>query len=228
MVKNNISNIKERIALICPRINREPKSVTIVAIIKGRSLEEIEAVAQAGIVDIGENRVQEALAKYSTMRPEVENSLFHWHMVGHLQTNKVKLAVKIFDLIHSVDSLALAEEINKESAKVNKVQDILFQVNISGEATKFGFSDQEVMEAIPEIGKLKNINLKGLMAIAPLVAEPEKARPYFRILRELRDRINQLTNRQLTILSMGMTDDFEVAVEEGSNMLRLGRAIFEE
>jgi pyridoxal phosphate enzyme (YggS family) len=150
-------------------------------------------------------------------------------MVGHLQTNKVKDAVKIFDLIQSVDSLHLAEEIDKQAAKINKIQDILIEVKTSPEATKFGLQLEVVIEVIKGITKLKNLNIKGLMTIAPIVDNPEKARPYFRLLRELGDKINEsrITNHESRILSMGMTDDFEVAIEEGANMVRLGRAIFD-
>jgi len=147
-------------------------------------------------------------------------------LVGHLQTNKVKDAVRIFDLIQSVDSLRLAAEIDKQAAKINKIQDILIEIKTSPEATKFGLKPNAAIEVIKEIAQLKNINMKGLMTIAPLVDEPEKTRPYFRQLRELRDYLRAM-NYELGILSMGMTDDFEVAIEEGSNMVRIGRAIFE-
>jgi pyridoxal phosphate enzyme (YggS family) len=149
-------------------------------------------------------------------------------MVGHLQANKVKYAVKLFDLIQSVDSLRLAEEINKESAKINKIQDILLEVKTSPEATKFGLMSEGAVEVIKEISRLKNIRIQGLMTIAPIVDNPQLARPYFRMLRDLRDKICQLpfANYHLPILSMGMTDDFEVAIEEGATMVRIGRAIF--
>jgi pyridoxal phosphate enzyme (YggS family) len=150
-------------------------------------------------------------------------------MVGHLQTNKVKDAVKIFGLIQSVDSLHLAREIDRQAAKINKIQDILIEVKTSPEATKFGLKPDEAVEVMKEIAELKNISIKGLMTIAPIVDNPGKTRPYFRLLRELRDKINELRtpNSELQTLSMGMTDDFEVAIEEGSNMVRVGRAIFE-
>jgi pyridoxal phosphate enzyme (YggS family) len=151
-------------------------------------------------------------------------------MVGHLQTNKVKEAVKIFDLIHSVDSLYLAREIDKQAATVNKIPGILLQVKTSPEATKFGVKPEETIELIKEIAKLKNVKIRGLMTIGPAVDNPEKARPYFRVLRELKDKINDLrfTSCELRILSMGMSDDFEIAIEEGATMIRLGRVIFGE
>jgi hypothetical protein len=150
-------------------------------------------------------------------------------MVGHLQSNKAKEAVKIFDLIHSVDSLHLAQEINKQAANIGKIQDILIEIKTSPEATKFGLKPEEAVGVMQEITRLKNIKVKGLMTIAPLVDDPEGTRQYFRQLREIRDRISYelRTPSSELILSMGMTDDFEVAIEEGADMIRLGRAIFE-
>ncbi len=223
MIKDNVLKIKERIAIICTKIKQDPGLITIVAVSKGRTVQQIREAIEAGITDIGENRVREALIKYNELI--THNSKLRtikWHMVGHLQTNKVKDAVRIFDLIQSVDSIRLASEMDKQAAKINKIQDILVEVKVSPEATKFGFEPEEVIKATKEISQFKNLNIKGLMTIAPIVDDPEKARPYFRMLKELKDRING----QL-ILSMGMTDDFEAAIEEGSNMVRLGRAIFE-
>jgi hypothetical protein len=217
MIKDNIRKIKEQI----------PNAITIVAVTKGRTVDEIKETIEAGIRDIGENRVNEAVIKYEQLR--TMNYQLRTHMVGHLQTNKVKDAVRSFDLIQSVDSLHLAVEIDKQAAKINKLQDILIEVKTSGEAAKFGLKPDEVIEVIKEIAKLKNINIKGLMTIAPIVDNPEKTRVYFKMLRELKESINtiHLTQYPIQILSMGMTDDFAVAIEEGSNMVRLGRAIFE-
>ncbi len=231
MVSENISKVRDRISYICSKINRDPNSINIVAISKERTVEQIREAIVAGITDIGENRVQEATGKYDDMRDAMSDKQLKWHMVGHLQTNKAKVAVKIFDLIQSVDSLRVAFEIDRQAAKINKVQDILVEVNTSSFATKFGIKSNEAIEIIKEIAKLKNIKIKGLMTIAPLVDNPEKTRPHFRMLREIRDKINELNEQnglnELNVLSMGMTDDFAVAVEEGSNMVRLGRAIFE-
>ena len=238
MIQDNIKKIKENIVLSCQKIDRDPKDITLVAITKTATMEEIKQVLDLGLFDIGENKIQEAVLKFSRL------STVKWHMVGHLQTNKVKEAVKIFDLIHSVDSIRVAEEIDKQASNINKIQDILVQVNASVEASKFGIKPQEAIEIIKEIAKLKNLNIKGLMTIVPIVDNPEQVRPYCRMLRELKDRINQLilrqaqdtslkdteqsrsANNQLTILSMGMTDDYQVAIEEGATMIRLGRAIF--
>ncbi len=229
MVKANILKLKERISYICSKINQDPSSITIVAVSKGRAPSQIEEALVAGITDIGENKVQEAIAKYNDMRYAICDMPIRWHMVGHLQTNKVKDAVRIFDLIQSVDSIRLAQEIDKQAAKINKIQDILIEVKTSGEATKFGLDPRAAVDAIKEIIKLKNVNLKGLMTIAPLADNPEMSRPYFRMLRKLRDGVNAISDKRYAIseLSMGMTDDFEVAIEEGATMLRIGRAIFE-
>jgi len=238
MIKEQISGIRERISSICSLIDKDPDSVTLVAVSKGRPSEQIKEVILAGINNIGENKVQEALFKINQLRstsyePPTANRqppAAKWHMVGHLQTNKAREAVRIFDLIHSVDSFKLAREIDKEAAKINKIQDILVEVNASGEITKFGLKPDEAIGVIKQIIELKNINIKGLMTIAPLLGDSEKARPYFRILRELLVKVNyelKTINYELKTLSMGMTDDFQVAIEEGSNMVRLGRAIFE-
>lgn len=229
MVKENILNIKKRIADICSRVNQAPEGITIVAVAKGRTAEQINEVIQAGITDIGENKVQEAMLKHSSVRRTPYAVQPKWHMVGHLQTNKVKEALRIFDLIQSVDSLHLAQEIDKQAAKINKIQDILIQVNTSGETTKFGLKPDGVIEFIKEITKFKNINIKGLMTIAPIADSPEKTRSCFRLLKDLSNIIKnlRLETCDLRLLSMGMTDDFQVAIEEGSNMIRLGRAIFE-
>jgi pyridoxal phosphate enzyme (YggS family) len=243
-VKDNISRVYERISLVCSQNNRSPDLITIVAVSKGRSPKQIKEAIAAGITDIGENKVQEAIQKLSDASSsfgklrtlqrrtlsevEVQPPAVKWHMVGHLQTNKAKQAVKIFDLIQSVDSVHLAVEIDKQSAKINKIQDILIELKTSPEATKSGIKLVEAKEVIKRIAGFKNINLKGLMTIAPLVDNPQKARPYFRILRELIDEINttHITPNALHILSMGMSDDFEVAIQEGSTMVRVGRAIF--
>src|SRR4030042_2041080 len=241
MIKENVSRIKQQILKVCSKINQDAGKITIIAVSKGRTLEQIEEAIDAGINDIGENRVQEALLKYnqlvgfrfsvlgSRFSPNTEHRTpIKWHMVGHLQTNKVKDAVKIFDLIQSVDSVGLTKEIDKEAAKINKIQEIFLEVKTSPEATKFGLKPEEAIEVIKEIAEFKNIKINGLMTIAPLVDDPKQTRPYFRLLRELKDKINesQVASRKLTVLSMGMSDDFEVAIEEGSNMVRIGRAIF--
>jgi len=216
MIKDNILEVRRRIEAACFRAKRDPATVKLVAVSKNRSIEEIKEASLAGINEFGENRVQEALSKYEAKLP------VRWHMVGHLQTNKVKEAVKIFDLIHSVDSERLVREINKEAQKLNKIQNILLEVKISPEATKFGLKPEEIPIAIEAIQNLKNIKMLGLMGIAPLAVDQEEARPYFKMLRGIRDSVDKRM-----ILSMGMTNDFEAAIEEGSEVIRVGRAIFE-
>lgn len=229
-VSDNISKIKEKIACVCLKSKRDKDSITIVAVSKGRATDRIRESAQAGIVDIGENRVQEAMLKYNSSQLINHGSqLIRWHMIGHLQTNKAKDAVKIFDLIQSVDSLRLAMEIDKQAFRIGKIQDVLIEVKTSCEESKTGLKADDLIEVIKKIATLNNINIQGLMTMAPLSGDPEETRPNFKALRELKERINEsrITNRQLQILSMGMSDDFQVAIEEGSNMVRLGRAIFE-
>ncbi len=244
MIKKNLLNIKERIASACVRNGREAAGVTLVCVCKNRSSGEIQQVLEAGITDIGENKVQEALLKYNQLSAKCISlpvrqaggrqalNAIKWHMVGHLQTNKVKDAVKIFDLIHSVDSLHLAWEIDKQAAKIDKVQDILIEVNISGEESKFGVEFGQLPKLVKAVSELKNVRLQGLMTMAPTADDSEKARPYFRKLRELKDQINGLNGQneinELTHLSMGMSNDFEAAIEEGATIVRIGRAIFGE
>lgn len=227
MIKENIAAVKQSIVAACARSNRGPEEITIVTVTKGRPAVEIKEVIEAGIADIGENRVQEAVLKYNQLTKQRNNEStsqrINWHLVGHLQTNKAKEAVKVFDLIHSVDSLRLAREINSQAVRINKIQDILLEIKTSPEETKYGFNPDEGIEAVKEISRLQNIRIKGLMTIAPVVDSQEQARPYFRILRELKDSIGDLR-----ILSMGMSDDFAVAIEEGATMIRIGRAIFEK
>ena len=224
MIAENIRLVRERIAKACARAGRDPAQITIVAISKNRSAEEVGEVIGAGITDIGENKLQEARLKADSRKLKA----VRWHMVGHLQSNKVKDAVKIFDLIHSVDSEDLAQEIDNQAAKISKVQDILIQVNTSAEESKFGLRPKQVAETISIMRGLKNIRISGLMTIAPLVSDPEKVRLYFRALRELRDKIIELRLMTYDLrLSMGMSDDFEVAIEEGADIVRIGRAIYE-
>ncbi|MFA5275960.1 MAG: YggS family pyridoxal phosphate-dependent enzyme [Candidatus Omnitrophota bacterium] len=229
MIKDNIGKVRERIAAVCAKIGRNPEDITIVAISKGRPAEAIKEVVDSGICDIGENKVQEALLKYYAIN-ELNISTLRWHMVGHLQSNKVKDAVRIFDLIQSVDSLHLAQEIDKQAAKINKLQDVLVEIKTSPEESKSGITPRAAVGLINEIVKLKNVRIKGLMTIAPIVDEAQKAREYFQELKEFKEKIDSfhLEACSMRFLSMGMTDDYEAAIEEGSNMLRLGRAIFNE
>ncbi len=216
MIKENIERVRGRIAQVCTRIKADPDKITVICVTKGRSFVQIQEAISFGLKDIGENRVQEALEKYEQI-PGLT-----WHMIGHLQSNKVKEALKIFDLIHSVDTVSLAQEINQQAVRINKIQDVFLEVKTSGEAAKFGFSPQALSDTCAEIIKLKNIKIKGLMTIAPVVSDAKEARPYFAQLRQLRDKLNPGW-----LLSMGMSDDFQAAIEEGADIIRLGRAIFE-
>ncbi|PIQ88288.1 MAG: YggS family pyridoxal phosphate-dependent enzyme [Candidatus Omnitrophica bacterium CG11_big_fil_rev_8_21_14_0_20_42_13] len=230
-VKDNILGINNEISSLCLRINRDLESIKLIAVTKEVGPAEILLAIESGITDIGENKVQEALNKYNILNTQYSmlNTL-KWHMIGHLQTNKAKDAVKIFDLIHSVDSLRLADEINKQAEKIDKIQDILIEVNTSGEKTKFGLTADEAVEVVKKAAELKSIRIQGLMTIAPLSDNPESSRPYFRILRELRGKLNELraTNYELRILSMGMSQDYKIAIEEGATMIRVGRVIFKQ
>jgi pyridoxal phosphate enzyme (YggS family) len=216
-IQANIREVQRRITQACERSLRSLGEITLVAVTKGVETSAIRAAFDSGIRDFGENRVQEAegkIAQLSDLKPAVT-----WHMVGHLQSNKAKAAVELFDIIHSVDSVRLAEILSR---RAQKTLPVLLEVNVSGEVTKAGFSLGELVVAVKEIGQLPNLKLMGLMTVAPVTTEPEAVRPVFRKLRELRDSLG------LKHLSMGMTDDFEVAIEEGATMLRIGRAIFGE
>lgn len=216
-IEQNIRKLKLRIAMACERARRSPDEVTLVAVTKTIKIPAIEAAFDAGIRNFGENRVQEAKPKIEQL--ESLGSHLTWHLVGHLQTNKAKTAAEIFDIIHSVDSLRLAEILNDRSRKRLPV---LIQVNVSAETSKSGFPLPEVDKAIKQITRLPNIQIEGLMTIAPWVSDAEEVRPVFRQLRQLRDTLG------LSHLSMGMSDDFEVAIEEGATLVRIGRLIFGE
>jgi pyridoxal phosphate enzyme (YggS family) len=214
-IETNIRDVQGRMARACERSRRLPDEITLVAVTKGFETKAIRVAFDSGIRNFGENRVQEAegkIAQLSALRPAVA-----WHMVGHLQSNKAKVAVELFDIIHSVDSVRLAEILNR---RVLEPFPVLLEVNVSGEVTKSGFSLDEVAAAVKEIRQLSNLKLMGLMTVAPFVSDPEEVRPVFQRLRELRDLL------ELKHLSMGMTDDFEVAIEEGATIIRIGRAIF--
>jgi pyridoxal phosphate enzyme (YggS family) len=212
-----------RIAAASKRRGVEAGPVRLVCVTKGIPIGLIEEAIGLGVKDIGENRVQEAESKYRAIGSKVV-----WHLIGHLQTNKVKDAVKLFSLIHSVDSEKLASEIDAQARKISKVQDILVEVNISGEDGKYGITPAKVGDFIRKTVNYPNISILGLMGMAPLVNDPELARPYFRDLRCIFDKVKSegITNVDMKYLSMGMSQDFEVAVEEGSNMVRIGSAIF--
>ena len=219
----NINKIKQRIAAAATRCNRAPESIKLLAVTKTVPLPAIEQAIEAGITVLGENYVQEAKEKIAVIGQRAS-----WHMIGHLQTNKAKYTVNLFDYIHSVDRLELAAEINKRARLIARKINILIEINVSGEKTKNGITASEAIELIKNVSMLENVSVKGLMTMAPYSTNPENSRPYFSELRNLRNKIisEGITNIQMEELSMGMTDDFEIAIEEGATIVRIGRAIF--
>lgn len=222
-LKARLESLHERIALAASRAGRSSSDVTLVAVVKTVPAELIENAIEAGVTHVGENRVQEASQKFDSIRRKVT-----WHMVGHLQRNKVKRALEIFDVIQSVDSVRLARAISERAVAARRAVDVLLEVNTSEEETKYGFRPDELCEAMEQICQLEGLHTRGLMTVGPLVNKPEEARESFVLLRDLRDRISALAlgNVGMNVLSMGMTNDFEVAIEEGATMIRVGTAIF--
>ncbi len=222
-IKDNISNIRQRIDSACHQAGRDPQSVHLLAVSKKKPLADIEEAAAAGQKMIGENYVQEFVAKYDDCTADVD-----WHYIGALQSNKVKQLRGKVAMIHSVDRLSLAKEINKQWAKCDRPVEILIQVNIGAEATKAGVSADDLEELVRQIAELPNLRIRGLMAIPPHSADPEESRHWFRAMRQLADSIAELGLPDVSMkeLSMGMSDDFEIAIEEGATMIRIGTAIF--
>jgi PLP dependent protein len=224
-IADNFRTVTSRIASATKRAGRDPSSVRLIVVTKTVDVEIIRHVVAAGALALGENRVQEAKEKIEKL-----GNIARWHLIGRLQTNKAKYAVKLFDLIHSVDSLELAKELDKQAAKTGKVQDILIEVSIAGEAAKAGVAMQDVTTLVREAAKLKNISIKGLMTMPPYSENPEDSRPFFRKLRDLAETMIKegMPSVSMKELSMGMSGDFEVAIEEGATMVRVGTAIFGE
>ncbi len=217
--------IRSKIELAAGRRGIDAKSVKLICVTKNANLDRIEEAIGLGLADMGENRVQEAVIKHKS----IGNKAI-WHLIGHLQTNKVKDAVKIFSLIQSVDSIRLAREIDSRAREASKIQDILVEVNISGEDRKFGVAPDAAPNFVKEVSLYPNIHIAGLMGMAPLVENQEDARVYFKRLKNIFDVLSSMdiANAEMKWLSMGMSQDFEVAIEEGSNMVRIGSAIFKE
>ena len=224
---NNLKEIYREMAHAAMRAGREPSKVKLIAVTKTVDIDLIKKAVDIGLREFGENRVQEAQKKIKNEKLSVMTERIHWHLIGHLQKNKVKTAVGLFDLVHSVDSLELAEEIDSQAAKINKKQRVLIQVKLSEEETKYGVAENDLFGLARKIIALGNLKLEGLMTIPPFFDEPERARPYFRKLSELRNKLEKEGFR-LPELSMGMSNDFEVAIEEGATMVRVGTAIFGE
>jgi len=224
-VAENIEKIRKRVERAARHAGRDPEGITIVAVTKTVDVERIQEAVSAGITLLGENRVQEAGDKIRRMGKSVQ-----WHMIGHLQTNKAREAADLFDMVHSVDSLRAADALNEEAGKLGKPLPVLVQVNISGEKSKSGVNAEETMTLIQSMAGMGNLKVQGLMTLPPYDEDPEKFRWVFRRLREMRDRIHQtgIPGVRMTHLSMGMSHDFETAVEEGATLIRIGTAIFGE
>jgi len=228
MIQDRILRLQSHISSICQRLGRNPKEIILVGVTKIASVEGIEEAIACGVTHIAENKVQEAQKKLPALKKTFPRVTFH--MIGHLQTNKVKAALELFDMIQSVDSLKLAQEIEKQAKKLERYVDILVQVNTSGEEQKYGIDPEHVFPLIEEIAKFKWVRMRGLMAMAPLTDDKKMIRNSFRELKEIRDKVAEIfqgfPNVEMKYLSMGMTDDYGIAIEEGSNMLRIGRGIF--
>ena len=221
MVRENWIRLQERIHAACGGCGRDPSEIRIVGVTKGVPLPLIEEGLSLGLKEVGENRIQEAKEKL----PHLSSGILR-HMVGHLQTNKVKEAVGLFDLIHSVDSERVASALNEAAGKMGKAQSVLIEVNISGEPSKFGVSSGSVEEILNRLEALKHLRVEGLMALAPQSKDPEIPRRVFRSLRRLMEGLNAQGFKNLRHLSMGMSQDYPIAIEEGATLLRIGRAIF--
>ena len=223
MVKENLQEVEKKIEEACRRAGRNRSEVTLIAVSKTKPVSMLQEAYSAGIREFGENKVQEMMDKYDVLPDDI-----HWHMIGHLQRNKVKYLMGKAALIHSVDSLRLAEEISAQSVRHQVVTDILIEVNIAGEETKFGTDREEAISLVEEASRLPGIHICSLMTIAPFVENPEDNRTYFRQIRELSVDIaaKKIDNVDMRILSMGMTGDYEVAIEEGATMVRVGTGIF--
>jgi len=224
-IANNIISVKQRIQHACEKVGRDPNEIILVAVSKTFSAEIIKTAVENGIEHIGENRVQEAEGKFEQL-----GKIATWHLVGHLQTNKVKKALQIFDFIHSIDSFHLAQEISKRAQQAGQRIECLVEVNTSAEETKFGAAPEDTIDLSKKISQLPGIQLKGLMTIGAFLPDPEDVRPCFKLLKETRDELQRagIENVEMKYLSMGMTNDFEVAIEEDANIIRVGRAIFGE
>ena len=225
MILENIKQVEENIIKSCEKVGRDPKEVTLIAVSKTKPYTAIEEALPSGVLDYGENKVQELTEKYEILPKDIR-----WHMIGHLQRNKVKYLVGKVELIHSVDSLRLANQIETEFAKKNEIANILIEVNMANEESKFGITSETTEQLVREISKLEHVRIKGLMTIAPYTDNPETKREYFRNMKKLSLDITEknIDNVSMNVLSMGMTGDYQVAIEEGATMIRVGTGIFGE
>ena len=225
MIVENIANVKEKIEQACEKSGRNPSDVTLIAVSKTKPVSYIEEALQTDVRDYGENKVQEMCEKYEVLPKDIR-----WHMIGHLQRNKVKYLVGKTTLIHSVDSLRLAEQIEHDFAKHNEIANILIEINIANEESKFGVAPNDAEALIREISKLPHVHVNGLMTVAPYVENPEENRIHFANMKKLSVDITQknIDNVNMSVLSMGMTGDYQVAIEEGATHVRVGTGIFGE
>ncbi len=220
-IASNFETIRQRIAAACARAGRNPADVSLLAVSKGHGPEAVQAAMDAGQTLFGENKVQEAKAKIPLCPGRAR-----WHMIGHLQSNKARDAAQLFDMIEGVDSLSLAREISKHAATAAKTMPILLEVNLAGEASKFGYKPEALLAELLAINELPKIEVHGLMTVPPYSPTPERSRQYFKDLRALKEKCEQLLGAPLPQLSMGMSGDFEVAIEEGATIVRIGTALF--
>jgi len=218
----NLARVRERVARAAQRAGRRADDITLVAVSKTFPPEAMRAAYDAGVRHFGENRVQEMAAK----RPQLAGLDATWHFIGHLQSNKARHAAELFDRIDAVDSIALARKLESVAVEIHRGLPVLIEVNVGGEATKSGASEAALADLVPEVAACFHLNLRGLMAVPPYSDDPEQARPYFRRLRELRDKFSRILSYELPVLSMGMSHDFEVAIEEGATEIRIGTALF--
>ena len=223
MLKDQLQEVEKRIQAACDRAGRKREEVTLIAVSKTKPVETLQEAYDLGVRIFGENKVQELTAKYEALPKDI-----HWHMIGHLQTNKVKYIIDKAELIHSVDSLKLAETIEKEAAKHDLIADILVEVNVAEEESKFGMKMEEVIPFVEKVSAFPHVRVRGLMTIAPFVEDPEENRSIFADLHKLYIDIKKKNhdNDTVRVLSMGMTNDYEVAIEEGATMVRVGTGIF--
>jgi len=219
-IEQNLRSIQQRIEAACVRAGRTPSEVALLAVTKGHPPETVRAAAELGLTLFGENKIQEAKAKIPLC-----SSRLHWHMIGHLQSNKCRDAVHFFEMIQSIDSLSLAEEVNRRADQGGKTIPVLLEVNAVGEASKFGYPPEAILREISALNALRRIEVQGLMTVPPWTPEPEKVRPIFRMMRGLKERCEEALGAPLPHLSMGMSGDFEVAIEEGSTIVRIGTAL---
>ena len=222
-LQENLTRIRSRIDQACERSGRQPDSVRLMAVSKNQPPERVAEAASAGLTLFGENRIQDAKVKIPLCPGQLE-----WHFIGHLQSNKSRDAVSLFQVVQGVDSLALAEELQKQALKQARSLPILLEVNVSGESSKFGWNPDRLLAELMQLNALTRLEVHGLMTIAPYAVDPEQVRPIFRRLRELRDRCTDLLGASLPVLSMGMSGDLEVAIEEGATLVRVGTALFGE